>query len=229
MPVALAPIVPRIAAKHGIALRLPGRGVLLTFDDGPHPDGTPAVLDRLDAAGVSGVFFLAGEQVERHADVAAEVIARGHELGLHCHRHRPMPLLSARAIGDDLARGAAAIAAAAGVSPRLHRPPYGAYSHAGLAATRAAGYQPLLWSRWGKDWRRWTTPALIASRSTRELGASEVILLHDADHYSSRDSWRRSVRALPAILEAIAHADELRGQPTGSGSGSPDPLRSQPT
>jgi hypothetical protein len=95
---------------------------------------------------------------------------------------------------------------------RLHRPPLGIYSQAGLGAVRERGMQPLLWSRWGKDWRKFTTPQRIAARASRDLGAGDVILLHDADHYSSRNSWQRTLAALPEILAAV--------QPTGSGSGS---------
>jgi peptidoglycan/xylan/chitin deacetylase (PgdA/CDA1 family) len=68
---------------------------------------------------------------------------------------------------------------------------------------RAAGLQPLLWSRWGRDWRRFTTPERIAARATRELAAGDVILLHDADFYSARGSHRRTVQALPAIISEL--------------------------
>ena len=95
---------------------------------------------------------------------------------------------------------------------RWHRPPLGIYSAMGLATVRAAGLQPLLWSRWGKDWRKFTTPQRIAARSTRAVGPGDVILLHDADQYSSKDSWQRTVAALPEILARL--------YPTGSGSGS---------
>src|SRR5438874_308051 len=54
------------------------------------------------------------------------------------------------------------------------------------------------------------TPQRIAARATRALGPGDVILLHDADHYSSKDSWQRTLAALPEILAAA--------QPTGSGS-----------
>jgi peptidoglycan-N-acetylglucosamine deacetylase len=217
---ALAAVVPSVAARAGIPLRHEGSGVLLTFDDGPHPQGTPAVLDLLDAADAKVVFFLVGEQVERHPALAAEVTARGHMAALHCHRHRVQLRLGRRAIDDDLRRARAAIADATGAEPRLHRPPLGIYSRAGLAAARAAGLEPLLWSRWGKDWRKWTTPERIARRATRPpLRDGDVILLHDADHYSARDSWRRTVAALPRILEAA--------QPTGSTSAAADWERTQ--
>lgn len=200
--------MPRIAATAGIPLRLPRPHATLTFDDGPHPEGTPAVLELLDAAGQRAIFFLVGEQVERYPELAAEIAARGHEIGVHSHRHRVQARLSAGAVRADLDAALAAI----GGSPRYHRPPLGIYSSAGLRAARDAGLEPLLWSRWGKDWRRFTTPRRIAARATRELGPGDVILLHDADHYSSRNSWQRTLAALPAILSAV--------QPTGSGSGS---------
>jgi peptidoglycan/xylan/chitin deacetylase (PgdA/CDA1 family) len=218
MLIALAPVVPRIAASAGIPLRMNGGGVALTFDDGPHPQGTPAILDLLDAGAAKATFFMAGEQVERHPGVAAEVAARGHAVALHCHRHRVQPRLSAAAVRDDLERGRAAIQDATGRSPELHRPPLGMYSAAGLRIAREASLQPLLWSRWGKDWRRWTTPERIARRAARGLRDGDVILLHDADHYSARGSWSRTAQALPAVLAAIASAGLQPVQPTGSGS-----------
>jgi peptidoglycan-N-acetylglucosamine deacetylase len=207
---ALAPVVPAIAASAGIPLRLDRPGVTLTFDDGPHPQGTPAVLDALDEAGARAIFFLVGEQVDRFPELAGEIAARGHDVGVHGYRHRVQARLSAQAVRDDLERALETI----GGSPRFHRPPLGIYSRAGLDTARDRGLQPLLWSRWGKDWRKFTTPSRIAARATRQLGPGDVILLHDADHYSSKNSWQRTVAALPEILRAA--------QPTGSGSGSTD-------
>jgi peptidoglycan/xylan/chitin deacetylase (PgdA/CDA1 family) len=204
----LAPLVPRIAAWNGIPLRLDRPGATLTFDDGPHPEGTPAILDALDEAGMRAIFFLVGEQVERYPEVAAEVAARGHEIGIHGYRHKVQLAQSAATVRGDIEHAIAVI----GGAPRFHRPPLGIYSNAGLSITRELGLEPLLWSRWGKDWRKFTTPRRIAARATRDLGPGDVILLHDADHYSSKDSWRRTLAALPAILRAV--------QPTGSGSGS---------
>jgi peptidoglycan-N-acetylglucosamine deacetylase len=198
----LAPHVPRAAAALGIQRTVSG-GVALTFDDGPHPEGTPAVLNVLEEADIKATFFLVGEQVERRPALAAEIAQRGHLVALHGYRHRPQPLIGASAVEDDLARGAAAIERAAGAGLRLHRPPYGLYSSAGLAAVRRNGWQPLLWSKWGKDWRRLTTPQRIADHATRELRAGDVILLHDADFYSSRGSHERTVAALKVIVREL--------------------------
>jgi peptidoglycan/xylan/chitin deacetylase (PgdA/CDA1 family) len=200
----LAPHVPRAAAALGVPRTLPGAGgVALTFDDGPHPEGTPAVLEVLGEAGIKATFFLVGEQVERRPALAAEIAAEGHMVALHAHRHRPQPALTARAVRDDLARGAAAIETATGLTLRWHRPPYGLYSPAGLAAVRQRDLRPLLWSRWGKDWRRLTTPERIATRVTQDLHSADVILLHDADFYSSRGSHQRTAAALKLIVREL--------------------------
>ena len=200
----LAPHVPRAARGLGIQRTVSG-GVALTFDDGPHPEGTPAVLAVLEEAAIKATFFLVGEQVERRPALAAEIVARGHVVALHGYRHRPQSLMSAAAVEDDLARGAAVIEAATGVAPAWHRPPYGLYSRTGLDAVRERGLRPLLWSRWGKDWRRLTTPERIAARATRQLGPGDVILLHDADFYSSKGSHKRTAEALKLMVRELKH------------------------
>lgn len=219
----LAPHVPQAAASLRLPERLddlpgggperaPGRragsaGVALTFDDGPHPSGTPAILEILARHDARATFFLVGEQVRRHPGIAGEITARGHAVAVHADRHRLQLRLGARTLADDLDRACESIAGATGITPRLHRPPYGLYSRAGLAAARARGLQPLLWSRWGKDWRRLTTPARIARRATANLRAGDVILLHDADHYSARNSHERTAAALPVILGELSRRE----------------------
>lgn len=196
---------PLLAGALGIARRADGaRGVALTFDDGPHPAGTPAVLSALERAGATATFFLVGEQVRRDPALAREIVAAGQAVALHGDRHRCQLRLTSRTLDDDLTRVAATVADATGRSPTLYRPPYGVFSTAGLALLRRRGWKGFLWSRWGRDWSARTTPAAIAARATRELTAGDVILLHDADTYSARGSWRRTAHALPVVLEAVA-------------------------
>ncbi len=180
--------------------------VALTFDDGPHPEGTPQVLDVLAQFQAKATFFVIGEQVARRPELARRILAEGHTVALHGYLHRPHPTRRAPVLAEDFARGIAAIADATGVEPRLHRPPYGIYSAASLWIARERGLQPLLWSRWGKDWRKVNTPEQIAGRVLGKLRADDVILLHDADFYSARRSHRRTVAALPLILEAMRSA-----------------------
>lgn len=201
---AFATAWPPLRPLLGIEDRLTaGRGVALTFDDGPHPQGTPAVLELLAQAHAPATFFLVGEQVERRPALAAEITAAGHEVGLHCHRHRSLLRLTPRQLADDLARAEAAIAEATGFSPRLYRPPYGMFSAAGLLLARRRGWRLLLWRRWGRDWAPEATPASIVATLTADVRERDVLLLHDADFYCAPGSWRRTVAAVPRLLAEL--------------------------
>jgi peptidoglycan/xylan/chitin deacetylase (PgdA/CDA1 family) len=202
---ALAPIVPAVGEGLGVVLREDGAaGVALTFDDGPHPQGTPRTLEILREAGAVATFFLAGEQVERRPALAAEIVAAGHRVELHCHRHRNQLRLTPRALLDDAERGRAAIEAASGQAVAAYRPPYGIFSGAGLRAVRSRGWRPVLWSQWGRDWTRRATAASITRQATAGIRVGDILLLHDADYYSARSSWERTTAALPRILDELA-------------------------
>ena len=199
----LAAHVPRVARAYGVPRRIPrDDAVALTFDDGPHPDGTPAVLDVLDLAGAQATFFLVGEQVERRPELVREIAARGHAVALHGYRHRLVLRRTRRGLAGDLDRGAALIAEAAGIAPLYYRAPYGVFSGASLSLARQRGWIPFLWSRWGRDWERRATGEAVARRAAGRLIGGDVVLLHDSDDYSSAGSWRSTVEALPAILDA---------------------------
>jgi peptidoglycan/xylan/chitin deacetylase (PgdA/CDA1 family) len=161
------------------------------------------MLEILAAAGARAAFFMIGEQVERRPELASRIAAAGHLVALHGYRHRLQLRLRASEVAEDLLRGRAAIEDATGAAVRRHRPPYGIYSPRGLETVRQSGLDPLLWSCWGKDWRRFTTPGRITARVTRHISPGDVILLHDADFYSARDSHLRTAEALPAIINEL--------------------------
>jgi peptidoglycan/xylan/chitin deacetylase (PgdA/CDA1 family) len=205
---ALAPVVPGLGDLLGVQMREEGAdGVALTFDDGPHPRGTPAVLETLREAGAEATFFLAGEQVERRPALVAEIVAAGHRVELHCHRHRNQLRLGPRSLLEDADRAKAAIEEAGGQAIADYRPPYGIFSAVGLRAIRGRGWRPVLWSRWGRDWARRATPDSIVTRLTDRVRAGDILLLHDADYYSAPNSWVRTAAALPMILDEL----EARG------------------
>jgi peptidoglycan/xylan/chitin deacetylase (PgdA/CDA1 family) len=203
---ALAPVVPGLGEALGVTMRQEGGGVAVTFDDGPHPRGTPETLEILREAAAPATFFLAGEQVERRPALAAEIVAAGHRVELHCHRHRNQLRLTPAQIVDDAERARAAIEEATGQTVSDYRPPYGIFSRAGLRAVRRRGWRPVLWSLWGRDWRRDATPASVVAKSTDGARPGDVLLLHDADFYSAGGSWTRTVAALPVILELLAES-----------------------
>lgn len=196
---------PALARAASIPLRMDGSSarVALTFDDGPHPIGTPAVLQALERAGAKATFFLVGEQVVRYRALVAELVAAGHEPAVHGYRHRNQMRLWPRTIADDLRRAIEVIGEASGRAPRLYRPPYGAFTLGGIAVVRHSSLEPMLWSKWGRDWRADVTPEQIAELATQGLSAGDIVLLHDADWYCSPGSHLRTARALPAVLAAV--------------------------
>lgn len=199
----LAVHAPAVARVLGVPRTLErGAGVALTYDDGPHPEGTPAILDILREQGVKATFFLVGEQVERYPELAREIAQEGHEPAVHGFKHRNQMRLTPAAFADDLERALATIAEACGQVPSWYRPPYGIFTLSGLAAVRRRGLWPQLWSKWGRDWRA-GPPSEIAARATRALTSRDVILLHDADWYSAAGSHRSTAEATPAIVERI--------------------------
>ena len=94
-----------------------GEGYALTFDDGPHLRGTPAVLEILAAREVRSTFFLVGEQVRRNPALAGEIADAGHEVALHCDRHRNLLRLTPWQVREDLARALDSIESATGRTP----------------------------------------------------------------------------------------------------------------
>jgi peptidoglycan/xylan/chitin deacetylase (PgdA/CDA1 family) len=218
-----APVLPPLCTLFGIRRRLDGAGIALTFDDGPHPRGTPAVLDALARHGVSATFFLVGEQVERDPSLAAEIVAAGHAVALHGHAHRLLLRRTPAALERDLDRALFVIESATGISPSVYRPPYGVFSSGGLALCRRRGWAPTLWSRWGRDWGARETPTAIARRAAAGVVSGDIVLLHDSDHYSSTGSWQRTAAALPAILDSLlATGAPLVTLPEGSARGQAD-------
>jgi peptidoglycan-N-acetylglucosamine deacetylase len=176
-------------------------GVAITFDDGPDPDATPAVLDALAAESTRAVFFLVGEQVEAHPELARRIADEGHQVALHGFLHVEHEELGDRARAD-LEHGAEAVAAATGVEPRLYRPPYGRFSERSYAAVGELGLEPVYWSGWGLDWE--PVPAeRIADTAIRDLSSGTIMLLHDSARYATRTSAMPTAEALPAILAAM--------------------------
>ena len=197
--------------------RFPGRervesGLALTFDDGPDPDSTPAVLDALEAAGAKATFFMVGEQAMVHRALAREVAERGHEVGLHGHEHVEHDSMGGR-VKDDLARGLGTLEVATGRRPALFRPPYGRFSEHSYEACGALRLEPVYWSAWGGDWE--PVPAeRIADLATRDLEDGAILLLHDSARYAYRESAAPTAEALAAIL-AAAGERSLSAGPVG--------------
>jgi len=190
--------------RRRLVPRLAGIGpdpshVALTFDDGPDPHGTPAVLDALDRLGWKATFFLLGSMTAADPGLAAEVAAAGHEVAVHAYEHASALRRSPGRLVDDLVRARDVVARATGADLRWYRPPYGQVSAGVFVAARQAGLQPVLWSAWGRDWRKQATPASVVNDLSRGVLRGGTILLHDSDCTSSPGSWRTTAASLPLL------------------------------
>lgn len=178
---------------------------VLTFDDGPDssPRETLAILDALDAADAKATFFLVGEQIAGSPELGPEILARGHEIGVHGQRHfRHDRVPSAESV-EDIEAGYAAVAAIAGAEPRFYRPPYGKLSAAGAETCRRLGLEVAYWSTWGLDWEPLSSRR-IARRVNRDLDDGAIVLLHDSARYAVRPSALETALAIEAIAGRAA-------------------------
>lgn len=209
---AIGHLVPAVASWRGLRCwALPGLAgigtpdhVALTFDDGPDPLSTPAFLDQLDRLGWRATFFLLGPMVRSAPSLAAELAARGHEIGVHGDQHRSHLHRSPSAIRDDVARARDSIAEATGVAPSWFRPPFGALSAGSLTAAYQLGLRPVLWTTWGRDWRADATPSTIVSDVAGGLRPGATVLLHDSDCTSAPESWKATLGSLAPMADLFA-------------------------
>jgi peptidoglycan/xylan/chitin deacetylase (PgdA/CDA1 family) len=170
----------------------------LTFDDGPDDDATPAVLDALDRVGARATFFLLANQLAEHGEIAAEVVRRGHEIGLHGFDHFRHDRSEPERGRDDVIRGFRAIEDSLGVTCRWYRPPYGKMSDGTAEACRSLGLTPVYWSAWGVDWES-VTAERIAEVAAEQLGNGGILLLHDSARYGRRPTAGPTAEAIGLI------------------------------
>lgn len=211
----LAPARRRWAPRLDSAM-VPGT-VAVTFDDGPHPDGTSAVLDMLDVLGWPATFFVVGEAARAHPDLVRTIRERGHEVGVHGDQHRYLLARTPGAAHRDLRSAVDSVAAITGSAPRWWRPPYGVLTGPSLVAAYHCGVRPLLWSAWGRDWDARATPQSIVATTARGRLDGGTVLLHDSDAYSAPDSWRRTVASLRPLADVVVqHRLDVRPLPTAA-------------
>jgi peptidoglycan/xylan/chitin deacetylase (PgdA/CDA1 family) len=178
-----------------------GRGeVALTFDDGPHPEVTPHVLDLLDAVGMKASFFLIGERAVRHARLAREIVERGHAVENHSYHHSSC--FAFYGIGRalrDVSRAQRAIADASGTEPLYFRAPFGIRSPLLEPALAAAGLRYVSWTRRGLDTVDRNADKVL-DRLAHGLAAGDVLLLHDGVIGRGKTAVLPTLRALLARL-----------------------------
>ncbi len=151
----------------------------LSYDDGPHPEATPAVLAELAQRGVRATFFVLATKAEAHPDLVRRMLAEGHEVGLHGLDHTRLTGVPARRAAGAVRAGFDRLAAITGRPPALYRPAYGALGVAQHLAARRLGMDVVLWSAWARDWL--DDPAeTVADRALGARHPGAILLLHEA-------------------------------------------------
>ena len=182
------------AIRHG---RRDRDVVALTFDDGPDPVRTPALLDALAELDVKATFFLVGADVDRNQALVQRIAREGHELGNHTYTHRYLPLARSTKVVKELEATDRAIVAATGVTPALARPPYGGRRPSTVRAFARAAKRLVLWDVNSFDWKG--KPAReVADRVVERTRGGSIILMHEA-----RDGGEETVAAVRMLVPEL--------------------------
>jgi peptidoglycan/xylan/chitin deacetylase (PgdA/CDA1 family) len=184
---------------------LRSKRVAFTFDDGPNPHVTPRLLDLLAHHRARATFFLIGRNVERHPTLAAEIAARGHEIGNHSHNHLLLPVLPRAMMLREMERASRAIHAATGQRPQLFRPPMGWFSRNMLHTLSTHGYRPVLGDVYPQDCNRPGVDAIVDRVLTR-VAPGSIVILHDGSINGASDR-QQCVDAMQTILARLSDQD----------------------
>jgi peptidoglycan/xylan/chitin deacetylase (PgdA/CDA1 family) len=154
--------------------------IALSFDDGPHPRDTPALLEVLARHKVQATFSWLGARAEAHLDLVAAAARAGHQLMIHGYRHRPFLLERAETLRDMLAYTQGLLAQHSGREPatiRAVRPPYGFFSAELIRSLYAWGYQPILGSMMPFHWLQSARSGI--RRILAQVEAGSLIVMHE--------------------------------------------------
>jgi peptidoglycan/xylan/chitin deacetylase (PgdA/CDA1 family) len=175
--------------------------VALTFDDGPDPRFTPAILKILEEQEVKATFFMVGKHAEKYPNLAFEVAAAGHEIGNHTYSHVNMLQAPLNRMITEIGNGEEAILNATGQRPYLFRPPRGLYDTKLIEETKERGYTVVLWSLSSNDWLE-MRPSDITRTILKKVTPGDIVLFHDSGNLIRAEGGDRlpTVRSLENII-----------------------------
>jgi peptidoglycan/xylan/chitin deacetylase (PgdA/CDA1 family) len=187
--------------------------VALSFDDGPHPQHTPALLEVLAQFQVPATFFCLGYLAERSPHVVRAIHQAGHQLALHGYYHQSFPLLSATQLQQDLERTQQAIAQACDLDYtqiRDVRPPNGIFTPKILQLLRQWHYRPVMWSVVPEDWAH-PGVEVVTQRVMSQVSNGSIIVLHDG-YDGGDDVAACTAQILPRLIDQgyqLVRVDQL--------------------
>lgn len=207
-----AGLTPRSALLGPNWTRLPAaaagrRELAVTIDDGPDPQITPRVLDLLDERGARATFFCIGERVQRYAELAREMVHRGHSVENHSQRHlNYFSLLGPQALVAEIERAQDTIGITTGQHPLFFRAPAGFRSPLLDPVLSRLGLRLASWTRRGFDTVRASAQSVLGTL-TRGLRAGDILLLHDGHAAVTGNGTPVILEVLPRLLDALSAAE----------------------
>ncbi|MEV4555385.1 glycosyltransferase [Kitasatospora sp. NPDC049285] len=183
------PIIDARGSKnaHPVSYGIPEKTVVLSFDDGPSPDWTPKILQVLAAHDIQADFFVTGAMTTRNPELIRQIVAGGHEIGVHTFTHPDLAYQSHARISWELAQTQLALAGVAGIHSALFRPPYSSdasalddWNYPVIKYVGAHGYLTAFIDKDTDDWKKPGVDEIVKAALPSTPGAGELILLHDA-------------------------------------------------
>ncbi|HEY8463646.1 MAG TPA: polysaccharide deacetylase family protein [Bacillota bacterium] len=171
----------------------------LSFDDGPDPRYTPAVLKILDQFGISASFFLVGRKVESHPDLVRQICRAGHEIGSHTYHHHHAYLMGYQKSKATVMQNITLLQSLTGKPLIWFRPPWGALNLFQWLVVKQNHLKPVLWTANANDWLLTTTPEQIQTLLLGKVQSGAIILLHDSG--GEEGAPLNTLKALPQIIQ----------------------------
>jgi len=169
--------------------------VAMTFDDGPHPELTPKLLDLLKSRNIRATFYVVGRNVQAYPEIAKRIVDEGHEIANHTWSHPSLTKIGAARVKSEMDQTTEAIRKATGVTPKTMRPPYGATNAALNRRLNEEFKMPvIMWSVDPQDWR-YRNAARVSSHILSNAKPGDIILAHDI-HAST-------IAAMPAVFDGL--------------------------
>ena len=180
-----------VYSKCGVA----DNSIAITFDDGPHPEHTPKLLDMLKERNVHATFYVIGKNVIAYPEIIKRMVEEGHEIGNHTWNHPSLTKLSASKVAQEMNATSRIIEDITGIKPATMRPPYGA-TNATLNKRHDEefGMKVILWSVDPMDWK-YRDAERVSSQIIEATKPGDIVLAHDI-HGST-------VAAMPKTLDAL--------------------------
>lgn len=192
------PVTPSAASAKIVYTRceVPAPVIAITFDDGPHPDFTPRLLDMLKERHIKATFFMVGRCVVTYPQIVKRIADEGHEVANHSWSHPLLTSLGTTSVESQLRRTHDAIVKACGIAPLLYRPPYGEVRFSQRKRIHETfGYPTILWDVDPLDWQSPRTAQKVHDRVLAQTKSGSIILCHDIHE--------TTVAAMPATLDAL--------------------------